>query len=154
MPGGASRSTSAYSVVASGASANPVNTSSRPITPIDGANASGAEPSASSAIRIRKRFSTDDSQDRPPYQSPPTTDPSAQTVISGPTAPREPSRLGEGRQRHLERPERDRRDGAREHERAHAAGAQRSSACSVRLLLRRAALRAAGAVAKPTDATR
>ena len=91
MPAGASRSTSAYSVVASGAKANPVSSSSTPITPIDGANGSGAEPRASRTMRIRKRFSTELVQDRAPYQSPPITEPSAQTVISGPTAPREPS---------------------------------------------------------------
>ena len=84
VPGGASLSTSAYSVVASGASARPVSTSRTPITPIDGANGSGAAPSASSAMSTRKRFSIGMPQDRPPYQSPPITDPSAHTVMSGP----------------------------------------------------------------------
>ena len=68
-----------------------MSTSSTPITAIEGANGSGAEPSPSSAIRTRKRRSTGQLQERDPYQSPPITEPIDQSVMSGPTAPREPS---------------------------------------------------------------
>ncbi len=105
-------------------------------------------------MRIRKRFSAEESQDRPPYQRPPITDPSAQTVNSGPTAPREPSASAKAGSATSSAP----------NETAMTAPAntsvrmpaERSAPARVRsgCSSGAAALRAAGAVAKPTDATR
>ena len=152
MPEGASRSTSAYSVIASGASASPVSTSRRPITAIDGASGSGAEPSPSSATRSRKRFSTDQLHERDPYQSPPITEPIDHSVISGPTAPREPSSSAKAGSATSSAPS------------ATAVTApvktsvrmpvERSAPARVRSTCSSGAPRAAGAVANPTEAMR
>ena len=56
----------------------------------DPANGSGTAPRPSRPLRIRNRRDAGDVHVRAPYTSPPTSEPSDHTVISGPTAPREP----------------------------------------------------------------
>src|SRR3954452_25456939 len=54
------------------------------------ANGSGAAPKPRRAVRIRKRRGAGDDHVRAPYARPPTSEPIDHTVMSGPTAPRDP----------------------------------------------------------------
>ena len=140
-------------MVASGASASPVSTSSTPITPMDGANGSGAEPRASRTMRIRKRFSTELFQVRAPYQSPPISEPSDHAVISGPTAPREPSCSANAGSATSRAPK-ETAVTAPANKSVRMPG-ERSAPARVRSWsASRTTLRAAGAVANPSEATR
>ena len=123
---------------------------------MDPANAIGAVPRPSRPLRaIRNRCDRRVTRHvREPYQSPPSTDPSAQTVISGPAAAREPSLLGERGQGDLDGAERDRRaarptrgEGPRCRGTPSAPARVRSTSASGRTPA------TAGAVAKPVAAT-